>query len=115
MLIPEYGRCPICDDAPVPITWTERGGMCVRCAQARECEPKFSEKSDELIKSLTGQLQNCVNHLEHAKRHTTSGDHVYDDAIEAANKRKTRDENRYVGDSQRDAVTNQLSPKGNRR
>jgi len=85
MLIPEYGRCPICDDAPVPITWTEHGGMCVECAQARECGPKFSEKSEELIRSLTGQLQNCINYLEHAKRHTASSNHVYDGAIEAAN------------------------------
>jgi hypothetical protein len=38
------------------------------------------------IKYLIGQLQNCVNHLEHAKRHTASGNNAYDGAIDSANK-----------------------------
>jgi hypothetical protein len=59
--------------------------MCVRCAQTRDGVMESSEKSDDLINSLIGQLQNCVNHLEHAKRHTVSTNHIYDGAIEAAN------------------------------
>jgi hypothetical protein len=38
------------------------------------------------IKYLVGQLQNCINHLEHAKRHTVSINHSYDVAIDSANR-----------------------------
>jgi hypothetical protein len=38
------------------------------------------------IKYLVGQLQNCVNYLEHAKRHTVMINRVYDAAIDSANK-----------------------------
>jgi len=40
----------------------------------------------DTIKYLVGQLQNCVNYLEHAKRHTVSGNNSYDAAIDSANK-----------------------------
>jgi len=39
---------------------------------------------DEVIDRLRGQLQNCVNYLERAKRHSHRG--AYDDAIESANR-----------------------------
>jgi hypothetical protein len=38
------------------------------------------------IKCLVGQLQNCINHLEHAKRHTVSFNHSYGVAINSANR-----------------------------
>jgi len=40
----------------------------------------------EKIHYLVGQLQNCINHLEHAKRHTVVINHTYDVAISSANK-----------------------------
>jgi len=40
----------------------------------------------DTIKYLVGQLQNCVNYLEHAKRHTVVINHAYDVAISSANK-----------------------------
>lgn len=39
---------------------------------------------EEIIDRLRGQLQNCVNHLERARRHYPSGG--YDAAIDSANK-----------------------------
>jgi hypothetical protein len=38
------------------------------------------------INCLVGQLQNCVNYLEYAKRHTVMINRVYDAAIDSANK-----------------------------
>lgn len=43
-----------------------------------------SRERAETIDRLRGQLQNCVNHLEHAKRRQHRSD--YDDVIESANK-----------------------------
>jgi len=44
------------------------------------------EELHDKIKYLVGQLQNCVNHLEHAKRRTVSGNNAYDGAIDSANR-----------------------------
>ena len=48
----------------------------------------FSDKCvvciGERVDKLRGQLQNCVNHLERAKRKSNNG--AYDDVIESANK-----------------------------
>jgi len=44
------------------------------------------EELHDKIKYLVGQLQNCINHLEHAKRHTVSFNNTYDTVIDSANK-----------------------------
>ena len=44
------------------------------------------EDDERKITRLRGQLQNCVNHLERARRQHYEGDRKYADAIEAANK-----------------------------
>ena len=71
--------------------------MCRKCWQSLrhcECEPygvaeeasasPTGSTADETIERLRGQLQNCVTHLERAKRRNGGSDH--DAAIESANR-----------------------------
>ena len=45
------------------------------------------KRLDEVIERLRGQLQNCVNHLENAKRRSYGTEKAaYEKAIESANK-----------------------------
>jgi hypothetical protein len=52
VIIPEYGRCPICDNAPVVIVRTRRGGMCVACAKAREDKAVIDKEKRRLRDAL---------------------------------------------------------------
>jgi len=60
------------EDIQKVVDAVERGGSMV--------QKHLQDKIDR----LRGQLQNCVNHLERAKRKTSNDQ--YDDAIESANK-----------------------------
>lgn len=55
---------------------------CVHGSLKDKCE--ICER-DEVIRKLRGQLQNCVNYLERARRQWRRTD-VYDVCIESANK-----------------------------
>jgi len=44
MIVPEYGRCPICRSVSVVIVRTEQGGMCAGCAQVNENKKRFDKR-----------------------------------------------------------------------
>jgi len=53
-------------------------------AEQKDTGIKREAELEEVVQRLRGQLQNCVNHLERAKRHWPRGD--YNDCIESANR-----------------------------
>lgn len=73
------------------IHWTEDVHKAIRFARREDAEifaagdaVPLAGETEEIIQRLRGQLQNCVNHLDRAKRR--GGRDSYDAAIESANK-----------------------------
>ena len=62
------------------------GGECPICKAIKEDKkrPNDLQKANETITKLRGHLQNCVNHLERAKRRTRDGG--FDECIEQASR-----------------------------
>lgn len=63
-------------------TYPENGKKLPQCAE----DSVFVELLEGIIDRLRGQLQNCVDHLEHAKRRQYSRNNPYDKVISDANK-----------------------------
>jgi len=61
VIVPEYGRCPVCDSAPVVIVRTRIGGMCVACAKAREDMAIIDEEKARLRSALIRMKSSMVD------------------------------------------------------
>lgn len=53
MLLPEYGRCPVCCDAPKEIVYYDGSAMC------KKCKKGFQDLHDEIVKIEKDNCADC--------------------------------------------------------